>query len=72
MSRKTAFAILALTALATALNLSILILNLSLPSAAAVAGMDAKTLSQDADFKSAVQTVVQACKVNIDLAKIIC
>lgn len=72
MSRKTGFAILVLTCLATALNLGMLILNFSLPSAAAVAGMDAKTLAQDPDFRSAVQTVVQTCKVNIDLAKINC
>jgi hypothetical protein len=72
MSRKTAVPILALTCLATALNMGILILNFSMPSAAAVAGMDAKGLSRDPDFRSAVQSIVEGCKGNIDLAKINC
>jgi hypothetical protein len=72
MSRKTGLTILALTCLATALNMGMLILNSSLPSAAAVAGMDAKALSRDPDFRSAVQSVVEGCKVNVDLAKISC
>jgi hypothetical protein len=62
----------ALFSIATALNLAILIFNLSLPSRAAVAGMDTKALIGDSDFKAAVQSVIQGCRVNVDLGKIRC
>ena len=57
---------------ATALNVGILIANLSSPSIAGVAGMDQQALTRDQDFVWAVQTIVQACKVNVDTAKINC
>lgn len=72
MSRKPGTMALVLLLVATALNISILIFNLSLPSRAAVAGMDYHALTADADFKQAVQSVVQACTINADLGKIRC
>jgi hypothetical protein len=56
----------------TALNVAILFVNLSLPSKAAVANMDHQALSADADFKRAVQTIIEACSVNIGVAKVKC
>jgi hypothetical protein len=72
MSRKPTTIALALILVATALNISILIFNLSLPSRAAVAGMDYQALMSDADFKQAVQSIVQACSINVALAKVRC
>jgi hypothetical protein len=57
---------------ATALNLFVLVLNISLPTRAAVSGMNFKTLASDDDFKKAVQTVVEACTVNASLGKVFC
>ena len=57
---------------ATALNVGILIANLSSSSIAGVAGMDQQALARDQDFVWAVQSIVQACKVNVDTAKINC
>ena len=55
MLRKPGTMALVLILVATALNISILIFNLSLPSRAAVAGMDYQALMSDADFKQAVE-----------------
>ena len=72
MSRKIGTKTLALILGATALNVSILIVNLSLPSRAAVANMDSHALAADTDFKQAVQSIVEACTVNVDIAKVRC
>jgi hypothetical protein len=56
----------------TALNVAILLVNLSFPSRAAVANMDHQALVADADFKQAVQTIIQACIVNVGIAKVRC
>jgi hypothetical protein len=72
MSRTPGRMALVLMLVATALNISILIFNLSLPSRAVVAGMDSQALMSDSDFKQAVQSVVQACSVNVALAKVRC
>ena len=63
---------LGLVCVATALNVGILIANLSSSSIAGVAGMDHHALTRDQDFVWAVQSIVQACKVNVDTAKINC
>jgi hypothetical protein len=55
-----------------ALNVAILLVNLSFPSRAAVANMDHQALVADADFKQAVQTIIQACIVNVGIAKVRC
>jgi hypothetical protein len=72
MSRKPGRMALVLILVSTALNISILIFNLSLPSRAAVAGMDYQALMSDSDFKQAVQSVVQACSVSVTLATVRC
>jgi hypothetical protein len=72
MSRKIMTALVVLSCLLTALNVSGLALNFSLPSRAAVAGMSYQDLVRDPDFTRAVQSIAQECKVNVDLAKLIC
>ena len=63
---------LGLVCVATVLNVGILVMNLSSSSVANVAGMDQQALLRDQDFVRAVQAVVQACSVNVDIAKIKC
>ena len=72
MSRKLMTALLSLLCLLTALNLSGLVLNLSVPARAAIAGMSYQELVRDPDFTRAVISIVQKCKVNVDLAKLDC
>ena len=72
MSRKLMTALLSLLCLLTALNLSGLALNLSGPARAAIAGMSYQELVRDPDFTRAVISIVQKCKVNVDLAKLDC
>ena len=72
MSRKTITALIALLCLLTALNVGGLVLNMSLPARAAVAGMSYQDLVRDPDFTRAVHSIVQECKVNVDLAKVNC
>ena len=57
---------------ATALNAAILLVDLSFSSRAAVANMDYGALINDADFKKAVQSIAEACSVNMNLAQICC
>jgi hypothetical protein len=71
MSRKLMTALLSLLCLLTALNLSGPVLNLS-PARAAIAGMSYQELVRDPDFTRAVISIVQKCKVNVDLAKLDC
>jgi hypothetical protein len=54
------------------LNAIVLFLNLSQPSRAAVSGMSYQELVSDPDFVRAVKTVAQECKVNVDIAKLVC
>lgn len=72
MPRNTAIAISFMICLATALNVGLLILNVSLPSEAAVARLHYRDLSRDPNFRRAVQNVVEACMVNLNLADIRC
>ena len=72
MSHRNGATILVLICLATALNVGVLILNVTLPSEAAVAREHYRVLSRDPDFRRAVQSIVQACKVNLNLADIRC
>ena len=72
MLRKSRPKILALLLVATALNATILLADLSLSSKAAVANMDYGALVKDADFRKAVQSVVEACSVNMNLAQVRC
>jgi hypothetical protein len=63
---------MALLCLLTVLNLGGVILHVSSSSRAAVAGMSYQDLIRDPDFMRAVQSIVQECKVNIELAKLAC
>lgn len=72
MLRKSGPKILAMLLAATALNLAIVLVGFSLSSRAAVANMDDSALLKDADFKKAVQSIVEACSVNMNLAQIRC
>ena len=72
MSRKIMTALLSLLCLLTALNISGLVVNLSVPARAAIAGMSYQELARDPDFTRAVLSIVQKCKVNVDLAKLDC
>ncbi len=71
MSRKTATALTVL-GLLTALNVGILLVNTAQPSRAAVAGMKAQDLLKDSDFTNAVKAIANKCRVNIELAKLMC
>jgi len=55
-----------------ALNAVALIVNLSQSSKAAVGGMSYQALMNDPDFTRAVKSIVEACKVNVDIAKVNC
>jgi hypothetical protein len=72
MTRKIKPALMLLLCLLTALNLGGLILNISPPSRATVAGMSYQDLMRDPDFTRAVQSIAQECRVNLDLAKLVC
>jgi hypothetical protein len=71
MSGRTKIA-LVLMCLLAALNAGGLILNFSGPSRAAVAGMSYQDLVRDPDFARAVQSIVQECQVNVDVARLRC
>ena len=70
MSRTAALA--ALLSFLSALNLFGLVINSSPPSRAAVGGLRYEDLMRDPDFTRAVQSIAQKCKVNVDIAKLIC
>jgi hypothetical protein len=72
MSRRIKPTLMLLLCFLTALNLGGFILNVSSPSRAAVAGMSYQDLVRDPDFTRAVQSIAQECRVNVDLAKLVC
>lgn len=53
-------------------NLIALVLNISQSSRAAVGGMNYEDLMRDSDFTRAVKSIVQECKVNVDVATLKC
>ena len=55
-----------------ALNAIALIINVSLPTRAAVAGKTYNDLISDLDFTRAVQSIAQKCRVNVDIARLEC
>jgi hypothetical protein len=55
-----------------ALNLIVMTLELASPSRAAIAGMKSRQLEADPDFVRAVRSIVEHCKVNVDLARVEC
>ena len=68
MSRRAMMILVGLTAL----NAVALTINVSLPLRAAVGGKTYEDLVADPDFTRAVQSIVQKCRVNVDIAKVIC
>jgi hypothetical protein len=68
MSRKAKMTLVVLTAL----NAIALIINVSLPTRAAVAGKTYNDLISDPDFTRAVQSIAQKCRVNVDIARLEC
>ncbi len=72
MSRRLMIASIGLLALLSLFNLVGLVLNTSPSSRAAVGGMKSEDLLRDPDFARAVKSIVQECKVNVDLATMKC
>jgi hypothetical protein len=72
MRARTFHLVLGLLSLLSGLNAIALIINLSQPSRAAVGGMSYEDLMRDPDFTRAVKTIAQDCKVNVDIAKLVC
>jgi hypothetical protein len=72
MLTRTLPVVLMLLCLLSALNAIALIVNLSQPSRAAVAGMYYQDLMHDPDFTRAVKSIAQECRVNVDIAKLVC
>ena len=72
MSGRALTPVMMLVSLLTALNIAALIVNLSQPSRAVGAGMSYQDLLRDQEFTRAVKTVVQECRVNVDIAKLSC
>jgi hypothetical protein len=68
MSRKAVAVITVLTAI----NVAVLALNVAPAALGALAGAGYKELINDPDFTHAVKSVVEACEVNVDLARVIC
>jgi len=64
--------VLVLLCVLSGLNAIALIINLSQPLRAAVGGMSYQDLVHDPDFTRAVKTIAQDCKVNVDIAKLVC
>jgi hypothetical protein len=72
MRARTLPIVVALLCLLSGLNAIALIVNLSQSSRAAVGGMSYQELVNDPDFARAVKSIAQDCKVNVDIAKLVC
>ncbi|WFU75542.1 hypothetical protein [Bradyrhizobium sp. CB2312] len=72
MSYRARIVWIALLCSLSAVNLVVLAVNLSAPSKAAVKGASYQELLRDADFARAVKTIAEQCKVNVELAKLMC
>jgi hypothetical protein len=55
-----------------AINVIAVAINVSPTSRAAVAGVGYKELLNDDDFTRAVKSIVETCRVNVDLARVAC
>lgn len=58
--------------LSTAVNVIALAVNASLPSRAAIAGLSEQDLAHDADFRVAVKSIVEGCRVYFEVGKVKC
>ena len=72
MTRRLTITSVGFLGLLSLFNLIALVLNISQSSRAAVRGMNYEDLMQDPDFTRAVKSIVQECKVNVDVATIKC
>ena len=64
--------VLVLISLLTTLNVGAVVISSSVASKAAVRGMHYRDLVDDPDFTRAVKSIVERCKMNLDLAKLKC
>jgi hypothetical protein len=62
---------IAILSLLTAVNVIVLVLNVSPTARAAIAGASYKELINDADFIRAVKSVIETCRVNVDVGRVI-
>lgn len=69
MPRKIALVALGML---TIFNIAAMVLNTPPPSHAAVAGMKYPQLLNDPDFSRAVKSLVEHCKVDVDLGTLKC
>jgi hypothetical protein len=69
MSRQ---AIMVILCVMCAANVIALAANISVPSRAAVSGMNYEQLIRDPGFTRAVKSIAEACAVNVDLARLKC
>jgi hypothetical protein len=67
MSRK---AVIAALCFLTALNITVLVISLSLPSKAATPSY--QEMINDPNFTRAVKTIIEQCRVNVDIGKVQC
>jgi hypothetical protein len=72
MRARTLPIVMVLLCLLSGLNAIALIVNLSQPSRAAIGGMSYQDLVHDPDFSRAVKSIAQDCRVNVDIAKLVC
>ena len=72
MSRRAITVLMTLLCLLSALNAMALVVNMSPPSRAAVGGMSYEDLMRDQDFTRAVKSIARECRVNVDIAKLMC
>ena len=72
MTRRLTITSVGFLGLLSLFNLIALVLNISQSSRAAVRGMNYEDLMHDSDFTRAVKSIVQECKVNVDIATIKC
>jgi hypothetical protein len=68
MSRRAVIA--TLCCFLTALNITVLFISLSLPSKAATPSY--QEMINDPNFTRAVKTIIEQCKVNVDIGKVQC
>jgi hypothetical protein len=70
MSSQSGFVVV--LCLLSGLNASFFLMNMSQQSRAAVGGMSYEQLMRDPDFMRAVKSIAEACKVNVDIGKLVC
>jgi hypothetical protein len=55
-----------------AINVVVMVLNFTSPSSAAVASLRAHQFENDPEFVRAVRSIVQKCRVDVDLGAVSC